>query len=83
MVYSQGYLLFMQNHTLEAQPFDVKNLATTGPPKPLADGVLLSTGSPPVFGVFSASQNGRLVYLSQGGESNDPMTVRENWADAP
>jgi eukaryotic-like serine/threonine-protein kinase len=83
VTYSQGHLLFMQNHTLMAQPFDLKSLATTGPPRPIASGVLLSTGSPPVFGVFSASQTGRLVYLSQGGEFNDPMTVRSDWADSP
>ena len=83
VTYSQGHLLFMQNHTLMAQPFDVKNLAITGPPRPLANGVLLSTGSLPVFGVFSASQTGRLVYLSQGGDYNDPMTVLSNWADSP
>ena len=83
VAYSQGHLLFMQNHTLMAQPFDVKSLATTGPARPVASGVLLSTGSLPVFGVFSASQTGRLVYLSQGGDSNDPMTVLSNWATGP
>ena len=81
LAYSQGHLLFMQKNVLMAQPFDVNNLATTGPPKALARGVLLSTGSPPVFGVFSASQNSRLVYLSQGGY-NGPMTVLADWAEA-
>ncbi len=83
IAYSQGHLLFMQNHTLMAQPFDVKNVETTGPPRPIATGVLRSTGSPPVFGVFSASPTGRLVYLSQGGDHNNPMTVLSNWADIP
>ena len=84
VTYSQGHLLFMQNNTLMAQPFDVKSLATTGPPWAVASGVLLSTGSPPVFGVFSASQQtNRLVYLSQGGSYNDPMTVRSNWVNSP
>jgi serine/threonine-protein kinase len=82
VTYSQGHLLFMQNHTLMAQPFDVKSLAITGPPRPIAAGVLLSTGSPPVFGVFSASQTGRLVYLSEGSD-NDSMTVLSNWAESP
>ena len=77
-----GHLLFMQNNTLMAQPFDPKRLTTTGPPRPLADGVLLSPGSLPVFGVFSASQTGRIVYLSQGGDYNDPLTVLSNW-DSP
>ena len=80
VTYSQGHLLYMQNHTLMAQPFDVKNLATTGLARPIANGVLLSTGSPPVFGVFSASQTGRLVYLSQDSDNNDPVTVLSNWA---
>ena len=83
VTYSQGHLLFMQSHTLMAQPFDPNRLMTTGPPRPLANGVLLSTGSLPVFGVFSASQTGRLVYLSQGGDFNDPMTVLSNWVGGP
>jgi serine/threonine protein kinase len=83
VTYSQGHVLFMQNHTLMAQLFDMKNLATTGPPRPVASGVLLSTGSLPVFGLFSASQTGRLVYLSQGGDYNDPLTVLSNWAASP
>ena len=83
VTYSQGHLLFMQNNTLMAQPFDLKKLETAGPPRPIASGVLLSTGSPPVFGVFSASQTGRLAYLSQGGDFNDPMTVLSNWANSP
>ena len=83
VTYSHGHLLFMQNNTLMAQPFDPKRLTLTGSPQPVANGVLLSTGSLPVFGVFSASQTGRIVYLSQGGDYNDPMTVLTNWADSP
>lgn len=79
VVYAQGHLLFMQNNTLMAQPFDTKNLAVTGSPRPVADGVLLSTGSLPVFGVFSVSPTGRLVYLSEGSDRNAPMTVIANW----
>lgn len=82
VTYSQGYLLFMESNTLTAQPFDLKTVAITGPPRPIATGVLRSTGSPPVFGVFSASQSGRLAYLSEGGET-DPMTVLSNWSDSP
>jgi tRNA A-37 threonylcarbamoyl transferase component Bud32 len=79
VVFAQGHLLFMQRNTLMAQPFDTKNLAVTGAPRPVVNGVLLSTGSLPVFGVFSVSQNGRLVYLSQDGDGNAPMTVVANW----
>ena len=79
VVYAQGHLLFMQNNTLMAQPFDTKDLAVTDSPRPVANRVLLSTGSLPVFGVFSVSQTGRLVYLSQGGDRKGPMTVLANW----
>jgi serine/threonine protein kinase len=78
--YAQGHLLFMQSHTLMAQPFDVNTVTTTGPARPLANSVLLSSGALPVFGVFSASQNGRLVYLSETDDDNAPMTVLSNWA---
>jgi eukaryotic-like serine/threonine-protein kinase len=79
VVYAQGHLLFMQNNTLMAQPFDTEYLAVTGSPRPVAYGVLLSTGSLPVFGVFSVSRTGRLVYLSQGSDRNGPMTAIANW----
>lgn len=78
VAYAQGHLFFMQTNTLMAQPFDTKNLTVTGPPTPIAAGVLLSTGSAPVFGVFSVSQAGRLVYLSQGSD-HGPMSVIANW----
>ena len=82
VTYSHGHLLFMQNHTLMAQPFDHNRLTITGAPRPLANGVLLSPGSMPVFGVFSVSQAGRLVYLSEGGNYNDAMTVMSDWPRA-
>jgi hypothetical protein len=83
VVYAQGHLFFMQNNTVMAQPFETKTLAVTGSPRPIANGVLLSTGSLPVFGVFSVSHTGRLVYLSQAGDYNDPMTVIANWTVLP
>jgi hypothetical protein len=80
VTYSHGHLLFMERNTLMAQPFDIKTLATTGPPKAVATGVLRSTGSGPLFGVFSASQSGRLAYLSQGGDTA-PMNLLWDWTD--
>ena len=79
VVYAQGHLFFMQTNTLMAQPFDTRTLTVTGPPRPVAGGVLLSTGSAPVFGVFSVSPAGRLVYLSQGSDDRGPMSVIANW----
>ena len=63
-----------------AQPFDVNLVATTGPPRPIATGVLLSSGAMPRFGVFSASHTGGLVYLSQDGHVYGPLTVLSTWA---
>jgi serine/threonine protein kinase len=80
VTYSRGHLLFVQSNTLMAQPFDVNIVATTGPPRPIANGVLLSPGAMPRFGVFAASQTGGLVYLSQDREVNGPLTVLSNWA---
>ena len=68
----------MQNHTLMAQPLNVKDMVTTGTPRPIAEDVLLSTGSLSVFGVFSVSAR-RLVSLSQGGDFDDPMGMLANW----
>jgi len=79
VTYAHGHLLFMQNHELMAQPFDVQSVAITGVPKSIASGVLLSTGSPPVFGVFSASSVGKLVYLSQEGGLRGAMTMLPSW----
>ncbi len=56
-------------HHLTAQPLDTKDLTTTGPPRPVAYGVLLSTGFLPVFGILSASQGGPLVYASQAASA--------------
>ena len=80
VTYSRGHLLFVQSNTLMAQPFDVDIVATTGPPRPIATGVLLSPGAMPRFGVFSASQTGGLVYLSQDGDVNGPLTMMSTWA---
>jgi Tol biopolymer transport system component len=80
VTYSRGHLLFVQSNTLMAQPFDVNIVATTGPARPIASGVLLSSGAMPKFGVFSASQTGGLVYLSQDRDVTGPLTVLSTWA---
>ena len=66
--YASGYLLFLRSRTLMAQPFDVGRLETSGTPEPIAEYVAInSTSNRPVF---SASDNGTLVYQTgseQGG----------------
>jgi Tol biopolymer transport system component/tRNA A-37 threonylcarbamoyl transferase component Bud32 len=63
---SPGFLLFLREHTLMAQPFDAGKLETTGDPFPIAEQVNFTTSA---TGQFSASQNGVLAYISglQGG----------------
>jgi hypothetical protein len=57
-----GYLLFMRNQTLFAQPFDAAKAEIHGEPISLPDRVIeISSTS---AAVFSASQNGTLVYYS-------------------
>ena len=55
-----GYLLFVSDGTLMAQPFNTSRLSLSGEPFPIAEQVL----SNPVFGdaMFSASESGVLAY---------------------
>ena len=67
-----GYLLFLRERTLVAQPFDAKALKTTGEPIPLAEKV----GSDSVgLGRFSVSREGTLAYRT--GDTSDRMV----WVD--
>jgi Tol biopolymer transport system component len=64
-LYSQGYLLFLREKTLMAQPFDAKRLATTAEAVPVAEQVRIL----PTYwrAAIAVSANGFLVYRS--GES--------------
>src|SRR5262245_21573823 len=57
-----GYILFMRDRTLMAQPFDVNKLSVAGNPVPLAEQI----GFNAVLGLayFSVSDNGVLTYMS-------------------
>jgi Tol biopolymer transport system component len=67
-----GYLLFVRDKTLVAQPFDAKALKTTGEPIPLAEHI----GTDSVgLARFSVSRDGTLVYRT--GESGDKIL----WVD--
>jgi Tol biopolymer transport system component len=70
-----GYILFRRKGILFAQPFNASSLALTGDPIQLAGGVAANaTGR----GVFSASQNGTLIYFqgaAGGGPSGRGQTV--------
>jgi eukaryotic-like serine/threonine-protein kinase len=67
-----GYLLYLRDRTLVAQPFDSKSVKTTGEPVPLAEGV----GTDGVgLARFSVSREGTLAYRT--GQVNDRMV----WVD--
>ncbi|HTW22927.1 MAG TPA: protein kinase [Candidatus Baltobacteraceae bacterium] len=53
-----GYILFVRDRVLVAQPFDARRLEPTGEPVPLAE----QLGSFQRYGYFSASTNGVVVY---------------------
>jgi Tol biopolymer transport system component len=59
-IYASGHLLFMRDNTLVSQPFDASRLVLTGSPVSIARGVQTLLGDP--RGLFSASENGLLVY---------------------
>jgi Tol biopolymer transport system component/predicted Ser/Thr protein kinase len=67
-----GYLLFVRERTLMAQPFDAAKLQTTGDAVPVAEQV----DSSGIAGQnqFSASQNGVLAYASGASGGNLQLT---------
>jgi serine/threonine protein kinase len=71
--YVNGYLFFMRDNTLMAQPFDAGGLKMTGEPVPVVEGVA-TTGS---IGVFSVSPSGALAYRSGASAGNYLLT----WVD--
>ena len=63
-----GYLLFVRDKTLVAQPFDAKAGKTTGEPIPLAEHIGTNSVG---LARFSVSRDGTLAYRT--GESGDRM----------
>jgi Tol biopolymer transport system component len=55
-----GYLLYVRDGTLMAQPFDTSKLETSASAVPIAEQVDMAAS----LGMFSASQNGVLMYTS-------------------
>ena len=73
--YAEGRLLYLRNDTLMAQPFDINQLALKGEPVPIAENVR-SVGAQR-RGIFSASQNGSLVYQAGVSAGSHALT----WID--
>jgi Tol biopolymer transport system component/predicted Ser/Thr protein kinase len=68
-IYAHGHVLFLRDGTLMAQAFDHRRLRTVGEAIPLAEGVASVLNSR-TAGVFSASENGMLVYRSGAKDSS-------------
>jgi Tol biopolymer transport system component len=73
--FANGFLVFVREGTLMAQPFDPNHLQVTGEARPIAEHV--QSGSPPVFlSAFSVSDVGTLVY-----QAGDNPVARLVWLD--
>jgi eukaryotic-like serine/threonine-protein kinase len=74
--YASGYLLYLRDTTLMAQPFNPDKLEFTGDAAAIAENVIESVST---WGaVFSASQNGVLAYQA-GGQQTQQSELR--WYD--
>jgi Tol biopolymer transport system component len=68
--YVNGYLFFMRENTLMAQPFDPTKLQLTGEPAPMAERVATTQA----IGVFSVSPSGTLAYRAGAEGGNYQLT---------
>jgi eukaryotic-like serine/threonine-protein kinase len=75
---ASGYLLFVRQGTLLAQPFDAKKLRLTGDPFPIAERVVDDTANG--LGAFSVSDNGVLTYRT-GITTTTGQDVQMAWFD--
>jgi serine/threonine protein kinase len=67
VVYASGYLIYLRERTLMAQPFDVDKLETSGGAIPIVESVEYDLGFNRA--VFSVSPNGTLVYHASSTQS--------------
>ena len=68
-----GYLLFVRQRTLMAQPFDAGKLQTTGDAFPVAEEISAGLGAK-LEKRFSASQNGVLAFIADGDKGMWQLT---------
>ncbi|HXP80244.1 MAG TPA: protein kinase [Verrucomicrobiae bacterium] len=71
-LFTQGYLLFLRETTLIAQPFDARRLVSAGDAFPIAERIRTSTSTQP-YAYFSASENGALVYQTGAETANSQL----------
>jgi Tol biopolymer transport system component len=73
-MYADGYLLFLRDTTLMAQPFDAETRTLHGAPVPVAEGLMMNP--PTGTGAFSVSRTGVLAYQT-GASAGTQLT----WID--
>jgi len=66
--YSSGYLLFLRDTALMAQPFNPKTGSLEGAPAPIAEQILLDAGT--WRAALTSTEGGLLAYLSGGAAAN-------------
>ncbi len=71
-----GYVLFVRDRALLAQPFDARKLQLRGEPFPIVDDVAVGGGGA-ANAEFSASDNGVLVFRGSAGSGTSRLT----WVD--
>jgi Tol biopolymer transport system component len=74
--YASGHLLFLREGTLMAQPFEASRRRLSGEAVPIADGVNLIANAT-ALGVFSASDDGILLYQSGGATATRRLVWRD------
>ncbi|MGB8523997.1 MAG: protein kinase [Candidatus Acidiferrales bacterium] len=79
-VYSSGYILYVTDGNLVAQPFDPDHQVVRGVPVPVAGQVEFSIGKS--LGNFSVSQNGALVYRPDYSPKYQMTWLDKNGGDA-
>jgi Tol biopolymer transport system component len=77
VLYADGYLLFARQGTLLAQPFDASSATLTGDPIAIAEEVAVDSTLGAPIAAFSSSENGVLVYRTDGASAQTQLT----WID--
>ena len=75
-----GYLLYVKDRTLVAQPFDARGLRVTGEIMPVVDGVGAGGNG---LAHFSVSDDGTLVYSSSGVAGRSQMVWMDRAGGTP
>ncbi|HKF51750.1 MAG TPA: protein kinase, partial [Candidatus Acidoferrales bacterium] len=75
-IYASGYLLFLRQNTLMAQPFNSKKLELMGDAIPIAENV--EDVAPRVQGSFSASDDGTLAFMESGSTTRQMLWFDHN-----